>query len=291
MLVSFIILNYNGADLVNKCVASIENNIKKLKFEIIIIDNYSKENDYKELLKLPYKIIRSKRNLGFGGGNMLGANKALGDWLCFINSDVVFVDDCLSPLIDYMIVNTDVGVATPQQCNKDGLSVASFSHSSGIRHEIFKDRIFELFFPNRYPDYRKVTTPMYVDHINGCFMLFRSVDFWKIGGFDTNIFLYCEEYDVSRRLRRIGKTSLFYPNNKFLHLKGASTIRNKNVKRELYISRIYTYNKYHNAFLSAIYRMIIIFKMLFRPGRWYIIPTLLRGEVLSESMKHSLGKD
>ncbi len=119
-------------------------------------------------------------------------------------------------------------------------------------------------------------------------MLFRSDVFWQVKGFDANIFLYCEEYDMSRKLKQIGKCCVVFPDAKFLHLKGASTTRNKYVRRELYISRIYTYRKYHNLFLSTIYRIIILIKMLVNPKRWYMLSVPLKGEALSMSMKHRL---
>jgi GT2 family glycosyltransferase len=199
---------------------------------------------------------------------------------------VEFVEDCVTPLCLYLDENPNVGCITPQQCNKDGEPVDSFSHSNGIRHELFKDRLFEILMPQKFPDRKKILFPKEVNHINGCFMLFPEKKFWTIGGFDTNIFLYCEEYDLAMRLKKIGAICCFHPGYRFLHLQGASTTKNKAVIRELYISRIYVYRKYHNLLLSSIYRIIILVKILVKPHKWHILPAVLRGEALSLSMKH-----
>jgi GT2 family glycosyltransferase len=287
-MVSFIILNYNGAHLTKECVVSIERHIKITPYEIIIVDNGSKDDDYEKLRYLKHTVYRSKINLGFGGGNMLGANFAEGNFLCFINSDVIFVEDCVSPLCEYLESHRDIGCVTPVQYNKNGGEARSFKHPFGIRHELFGDKVFEMLFPKLFPNRNKVSKTIIVSEINGCFMLFRADDFWKIKGFDTNIFLYCEEYDISRKLRLLGMGCAVYSNAKFIHLNGASTHRNKEIKKELCISKIYTYSKYHHPFMSGIYRIVILLKMLVKPHRWYMIPSIIDGEVLSHSMKNRI---
>jgi hypothetical protein len=64
-------------------------------------------------------LVQSIYNGGFGAGNMLGANLSRGHYLCL-----------------YLEESPNVGCITPQQCNKKGEPVESFSHSNGIRHEL-----------------------------------------------------------------------------------------------------------------------------------------------------------
>ena len=293
VIVSFVIINYNNSKLTVDCVASIHEQIQAIDYEIIVVDNFSKQEDYESLKQsMPDDVvlIRSKYNGGFGAGNMLGANFANGEFLLFLNNDVILTEDCVSPLCDYLRSHPEVGSITPIQYNGKGEQARSFAHPIGITHEIFKDRGLEKLFPKRYPDRYKILEPTRVDSVNGCFMLIPSDIFWRVGGFDTNIFLYCEEYDISRRIQRLGLCNIVYPGYRFTHLGGASTkeniVSNRKLKKELNISRFYVYRKYHNLFLSFIYRSIRFVKVIVNPRRWYLLPVMIRSEALSMSMKH-----
>lgn len=263
----------------------------KAEYEIIVVDNNSslaEKNILRETLSSEVSLIQNRRNGGFGAGNMLGANFAKGDFLCFLNNDVVLTEDCVTPLCAYLTEHPTVGCIIPQQYDAQGKKVPSFSHLKGIRYEIFKDRVFEIFFPKKFPDRYHLSVPTVVDRIEGCFMLFPTDVFWRIGGFDTNIFLYCEELDVAFRLRQHGYKSVVHPLYRFTHLGGASTRKHNggNMYRELYISRIYVYRKHHNLLMSIIYGSIKFFKVFINPRRWPLIPVAIRGEALSLSMKH-----
>jgi GT2 family glycosyltransferase len=68
--ISFITINYNSSDLTIKLVDSIILQTVGLNFEIIIVDNSSKEEDFKNLynnlgLVTQVKIVKNKINSGF----------------------------------------------------------------------------------------------------------------------------------------------------------------------------------------------------------------------------------
>ena len=45
---------------------------------------------------------------------------------------------------------------------------------------------------------------IYPDWIAGMFMLFKSSDYLKLGGFDQSYFMYCEDMDICARMRNLG---------------------------------------------------------------------------------------
>ena len=292
-MVSFVILNFNSSLLTKKCIASIQEFMTDDNYEIIVVDNGSRPEEFALLDGQESEschIVRMDVNTGFGTGNMIGASHAQGDYLCFLNSDVFLVEDCVTPLCRYLDSHPDVGCITPVQQKADGRRSRSFRHDTGIWHELVGDSIRERLFPKKYPPrdsiLKKSTEPVSVMQINGSFMLFPAKKFWAIGGFDTSIFLYYEEYDLAKRLQMKGWKRMVHPQYTFLHVHDASTsaIR-KQALRENYVSKIYTYKKYHGGFTSLIFQTILTIQLLFKPQKWYILPVLVSRHVLSHSMR------
>ncbi len=292
-MVSFVILNFNSSLLTKKCIASIQEFMTDDNYEIIVVDNGSRPEEFALLDGQESEschIVRMDVNTGFGTGNMMGASHAQGDYLCFLNSDVFLVEDCVTPLCRYLDSHPDAGCITPVQQKADGRRSRSFRHDTGIWHELVGDSIRERLFPKKYPPrdsiLKKSTEPVSVMQINGSFMLFPAKKFWAIGGFDTSIFLYYEEYDLAKRLQMKGWKRMVHPQYTFLHVHDASTsaIR-KQALRENYVSKIYTYKKYHGGFTSLIFQTILTIQLIFKPQKWYILPVVMSRHVLSHSMR------
>ena len=292
-MVSFVILNFNSSLQARKCIASIQEFMTDDNYEMIVVDNGSRPEEFALLDGLESEnchIVRMDVNTGFGTGNMIGASRAQGDYLCFLNSDVYLVEDCVTPLCHFLDSHPDVGCITPVQQKADGRRSRSFRHDTGIWHELVGDSVRERLFPKKYPPrdsiLKKSTEPVSVMQINGSFMLFPAKKFWAIGGFDTSIFLYYEEYDLAKRLQMKGWKRMVHPQYTFLHVHDASTsaIR-KQALRENYVSKIYTYKKYHGGFTSLIFQTILTIQLLFKPQKWYILPVVVSRHVLSHSMR------
>ena len=289
-VVSFIILNYNTSELVFKCIDSIHCHVKDICYEVLVVDNNSSLEQRALLNDLDdsVRVIDSRQNLGFGGGNMLGANWANGEYLCFVNSDVELTQDCVTPLVEYLRSHSDVGCITPQQYGSDGRMVSSFNHDLGLLPSIVSRSLLEKVAPKRFPSRKRLyDAPFKAHHINGCFLLMRSSLFWECGGFDMNIFLYSEEYDLAMRLLKLGFYCVVDPRYSFTHHQGCSVSGSRSLtRREGYISAVYSFRKYHNAFHTFLYRLVLIIKLLPKVRQWYILPVLFSGSPLSLSMRH-----
>ena len=86
---SIITINYNG--LKDTCELIDTLPLKDESIEVIVVDNASKEDEATEIeQRYPQvKVIRSKANLGFAGGNNLGIQAANGKYLFFLNNDTL----------------------------------------------------------------------------------------------------------------------------------------------------------------------------------------------------------
>ena len=125
---TFVILHYITIDDTVKCVDSILEKCNKKNFEIVIVDNGSK-NQTGEVLKEKYKcnnkihVILSKENLGFAKGNNLGfeyaKNTLKTDFIIMLNNDVVVLQDDFCDIIEKEYETSKFAVLGPKIMLKD----------------------------------------------------------------------------------------------------------------------------------------------------------------------------
>lgn len=296
-LISVIILNYNTRQLTVDCIESIKKYTPNgISVEYIIVDNASSnqegiwlEKHYED--KLDCKVIQSHINLGFGAGNVLGSQQATGQYFAFINSDVVFIEDCFTDMVDYMSTNPKTGVCGIQILNGDREETISHRPFEGIRYKFFgKNFLYKT--DSKIPKiHEKLSTPTTVDFVIGCFMFFDEKAYRMCGGFDPNIFLYYEEFDICYRLKKQGYKTTFIPHLNYIHLEGQSGEFNVDMKKEHLLSYLYvlrknfSYSKFWSikTYLLISYFFKSIVKSKYRPMFKFL---LFRGESLAHSIRH-----
>lgn len=271
-----------------------------LNFEIMVVDNASQRDDYNklekgilEMQKMNVKLVRSKINTGFGGGNAFGFQFCgKSDYVVFINNDVEFLeDDCLAVLKKFMDETPDAGVVSPQSVNEHLDFVPTFDHFASVGREILKRGTLERVWPKTYLKRKKqYFQPIKVQFIAGSFMFFRRPDFEAIGGFDTNLFLYYEETDLSRNLKyKLGKSTYLFPGVRYMHYHGASTPKSIDIKIEQKISLMYIIRKHYgwfaHKFLLFFFILRYFFTSLVKPKYWKLWYYFLLGMPLSKSLK------
>ncbi|KJD34657.1 hypothetical protein PK35_02480 [Tamlana nanhaiensis] len=300
--VSCIIINYNTAKYTFEAVKSIidNNTAIDLTFEIIVIDNNSEKNDFEHLESQInilnsdcVKLIRSNFNHGFGGGNMLGVHYASNSrYYAFINNDTLQVTkNCLKLLRDFMLNTPNAGICSPQMLDENKNFRVTIDHFASLPREILKRAILEKLFPSKYLN-RKTTykSPQKVNYVQGSFMFIDALSFNKIGGFDTNLFLYYEESDLSLRLlKNLNKDTYLIPDAEYIHYKSKSIQRNINIKIEQKIALLYYIEKHHGWFAKKILNTHFViryfFSSLIKPKYWKLWLVLLAGAPLSLSLK------
>ena len=127
--VSIIIVNYKVKEFIIPCIESIyENQPKNYLFEIIIVDNNSRDGSIEIInKKFPYVItIENKKNVGFSPAVNQGAKKAKGKFLFLLNPDTLLIEDSLSKLISFAKKQNNLGVIGPCLVNKSGEIQQSF---------------------------------------------------------------------------------------------------------------------------------------------------------------------
>ena len=211
MRASVIIVSYNSREYLSGCLPSLIPSLGQ-QDEIIIVDNASSDNTSSWLIQYYPKIhlIRSNRNLGYAGGNNLGAKHAHGKYLVFLNPDTIVDEHWLDSLVNVLDNNSEAGLATPkilllqnpQTINTCGNDV----HISGITLCRGMNQPASCYSKQEG-----------VSAVSGAAFAIRTDLFNTLGGFDESFFMYMEDTDLSWRARLHGAQCIFVPNSLVHH--------------------------------------------------------------------------
>ena len=118
--ISIITINYNGLKDTCELIETLP--LEDESIEVIVVDNASKE-DEATIIEQRYpqvKVIRSKENLGFAGGNNLGIKAAHGKYLFFINNDTILRHQTsdIRHLVNRLESSPKVGMVSPIEDRK-----------------------------------------------------------------------------------------------------------------------------------------------------------------------------
>jgi GT2 family glycosyltransferase len=213
MDLSIIIVNYKNKIKIAKCLAALyESDLSGLNFEVFLVDNNSGD-DLSSLSFYPnVTIINSDKNLGMGGGNNLGLQKASGEFVLILNPDAYVSHVAIKILLNYMRANNDVAVVGPKLLNSDG----SLQHSCAKFPRVYMPILRRTFLGDYFKKSRDsfMMTDFNHDEIasvdwlmGSCLMIRR--DIWP--GFDERFFMYFEDIDLCRNFRALGKKVVYNP--------------------------------------------------------------------------------
>ena len=234
--VSIIMVNWNSGKFLEETINSVIEKTKEASFEIILIDNNS-NNDEESFLYLDklleynnVTVIKSKENLGFAKANNIGMEIAKGRNFLILNPDVIFYNNVVKILSDYLDNNETVGMVGPRVLNPDG----SFQQPCLRGKPYPKDTLFHLIglakaFPKCEALNGYALWHINRDEINecgalsGCCMMLKKTLFEEIGGMDEQFFMYQEETDWGLRTAQVGKKTIYNPNAEVTHIGGVTT--------------------------------------------------------------------
>lgn len=217
---SIIIPTWNTADITQKCIQTIEKHLKSINPQIIVVDNASSDNTIKLLSHLKtLKIIRNSKNFGFAKACNIGAKKAVGDYLLFLNSDMELPDDSLINMLKFLHQNPQIGAIGPQFLNPDKTVQKSVFPPQTIINAIKEFWFGQKTYSKYNPETKK---PSAVWAISGGALMIKKTTFEKIKGWNEKYFFYFEDIDLCRKLHRLDKSVYYHPQVRLIHRHGAS---------------------------------------------------------------------
>lgn len=223
MNLSIIIPTWNTAEITLKCIKTIQKYIKNFSYEIIVVDNGSTDDTLKVLSSTKVKIIKNKKNLGFAKANNQAVKIAQGEYFLFLNSDMELINSSLIDMFNFIKNDPQIGLIGPQFLNTD-LTPQSSVFPPQTALNAFRE--FWLNQKNSYSKYTPQTEkPIKVWAVSGGCILTRKSFFKSIGGWNEKYFFYFEDLDLCRKINKMGKDVIYFPQCQIIHRHGASGIK------------------------------------------------------------------
>jgi N-acetylglucosaminyl-diphospho-decaprenol L-rhamnosyltransferase len=220
MKLSIITVNTNDGEKILDQIESVIHGAGDLAYEQFVSDNGSTDNSVQDIEKKykHIKIIKNKKNIGFGAANNAVLSDAKGDYFLFLNPDMRVEKDSLPKIIAWMDKHVDVGIASIKLLDKDG-NVSQNALPRRFPH-VF-DQIMILtkvakIFPQVLKKYLyvgfDVEKEQEVDSVRGSFMVVRRELVDKLGwAFDPRYFIWFEDVDICREAQKYGYKVMYTP--------------------------------------------------------------------------------
>ena len=243
--ITFIIVTYQSENIVKNCLDSLPKDSKK-----IIVENSNNINLEKDL-RAKYdniEVILSK-NVGMGSGNNIGLKACKTTYAYVLNPDTKFNKDTMKNLIDTLNKVSDFTIASPLN---DDPKIPNY----------------------KVVDFKKTISEniLSVESIDGFSMFFNLKKFPDKNFFDENFFLYLEEIDLCKRVKKLNGRIIII-NTSVEHLGGLSHGNRDDLEMEKsrnwhWMWSTFYYYKKHNGYLYGLYLTIpkfisSLFKLIF----------------------------
>lgn len=274
---SVVIVSYNSAHLLPRCLRSLHEAVGSLLVETIVVDNGSRDGSAELLRKelKPTKLIEAGENLGFSRANNLGARCARGRYYLLLNSDCFVRPGLPQRLIAALEADTSAGAVGPRLLNSDGtLQPSCHNFPNPLVFFLEQSLLWKLL---RYVPFLKdklsissgYTSPAEVDWMAGACLLVRREAFAEVGGFDERFFFYWEETDLCMQLRKHGWKRLFEPSATAVHLGGGSSL-SPELRVQFFRSLYRFYRKHCRVYNLMLVRGIVRLMALYKAARSWL---------------------
>jgi len=262
-MISIIIVSWKVRDLLSECLKTLTSIENDFDYEIIVVDNNSQDQTA-EMIAQDFprvEFIGQAKNLGYAKACNLGAQKATGNFLLFLNPDTRWHQKVLSRLKNFTEDKDKVGAVGIKILNPDKsiqpsvrkLPTAISLVALQSKFHLLNKKILDDYL-NKNFDYQK-TQP--VEQVSGAFLFIKKEVFNNMNGFDQIFFTWFEEVDLCRRLLNSGYQNYYFSEVSIIHHGEQSFQQAGSLKKQLIFNRsLKHYIKKHHS--SWLYFLILL---------------------------------
>lgn len=240
--IAVIVINYNGKHHLKECLSSLLSQAFG-NFEVYLLDNASSDNsvEYTSLNFPIVKIIGFERNYGFAEGYNKAIAKINAEYIVLLNSDTRTDNSWLKSLVEAAEEDKNAAIVGSKICFYHNPDIIN---SAGVKLT-FAGVGFDIGFG--LPDQERFNKKQYTGAVCGASMLVKKEVFEKLGGFDNNYFILCEDTDLCWRAWLAGYKVAYQPDSIVYHKFGNNIGARESPLRIFYSQR--------NAILTLIKNM------------------------------------
>lgn len=263
---SIIIVNYNGLKYLRECFESLQHNLKDIVYEIIVLDNNSKDNSC-EYIKNNFpeiNLIESEINYGFGKGNNEAVKQAKGEFLLLINNDTIVCDN-LIPVLNTLKSDKKIGVIGINMLNANKKYIPAAGNFPNYRNMFQFQKLLDLGSEFQNGIFSKIQYE--VDWLGGSFLMIPRHIYQQINGFDEDYFMYVEDVDFCKRIADKGYKRIFMPHYNYIHFVGFNLNKNPMLVKgyKIYIKKhFFGFKKQLISFILFINSTVKNLKLVFK---------------------------
>ncbi len=202
MKISFIVPLYNCLPLTQAMLASLRATVPSaLEHEVVFVDDGSTDGTREWLkgLPAPCRAVLNEKNLGFAGACNRGAAAARGEFLFFLNNDLILLPGWLEPMLAVFAAHADAGLVGNVQRNA---ATGAVDHA-GL--------VFNAKGKPEHLTRRSLAAVRPVVAVTGACVAIRAATWRKLGGFDEGFINGCEDVDLGLRALESGLQKLRRP--------------------------------------------------------------------------------
>lgn len=232
--VSVAIVSYNTRDLLLDCIRSVYEHTKTTRFEIVVVDNDSQDGTAAALrARYPeLRVIVNQENRGFSKGVNQALAVSAGRYFLMLNSDTRVGDRALDRMAACLDRDPAIGAVGCKQWTGDGRLSQSCFHFPSIRDHLRYAALFRRLAPKAQAAVAATraidcTRSQDVDWVNGACLMVRRDLLEQCGGLDESFFMYFEDVDLCRAIRRRGYRVRHLADADIVHLIGRSSDRER----------------------------------------------------------------
>jgi N-acetylglucosaminyl-diphospho-decaprenol L-rhamnosyltransferase len=231
------IVSYNTVALLRDCLRSLA--ACAVPLAVAVVDNGSRDDSVTMVrAEFPWvHLLVPQENLGFARGTNLAMRTLLTAHpdmatMIMLNPDTVVHNGAIEALVAFLALHPRVGVVAPRLLNNDGsLQHAAFRFPTPAMTffdvfppgEVTPGRFYASWWNGRYPQEVDGSAPFPIDHPLGACMAVRTTVLHTVGLLDESYFMYAEEVDWCRQVRRAGWAIWQQPAAHVTHIGGASS--------------------------------------------------------------------